>query len=264
VRARLLTLPFLARALLGVVAVLAVAGCEVRTEIGIQVHEDGSGTVAVDIGLDDEAARRSQFRTDDLAAAGWTVSEPTERDGLRWQRAEKSFATVEQAAAVLAELSGAEGPFRDFRLTRQRPFARTRFTFEGTVDFSKGLEAFTDPELAELLDGEPLGEDPAALEEQLGQSLDRVFTFRVALRLPGDVSSNAPGQAGNGAVWEPRLSEDEPVELRASSQVWRWGPLLWTAVSAAAALGALVLVATMARAAVRRRRAPGRHDRIEP
>ena len=122
-----------------------------------------------------------------------------------WIRASKPFATPPEAAAVLAEVAG--GPFHDFQLERDRSFARTTFRFSGTVDFSAGLESFSDPELTAALDGEALGQDIAAIEEQFGGALDRLVQVRVAVRLPGAVSSNAPGKADNGAVWEPRLSE---------------------------------------------------------
>ena len=110
-----------------VVAVLAATGCQVRTQIGVDVREDGSGTVRVELALDDDAFSEypglaDQLRTEDLEATGWTVSGPTkESDGLTWFRIEKPFATPEEATAILADVGGDDGPFRDFSLAREHP-----------------------------------------------------------------------------------------------------------------------------------------------
>ena len=158
---------------------------------------------------------------------------------------------------MLAEVAGERGPFRDFVVTRERSFARTRFGFEGTVDFTGGLEAFGDDALAAALDGEPLGEDVAAIEERIGQAIDEAFTFRVAVRLPGDLSSsNAPTRADNGAIWEPRLSEGGPIELSASSEVVRTRTIAMVVVAGVAAVAAVLVLIGVP---WRRRRARGRH-----
>ena len=160
-------------------------------------------------GLDDE------LRLDDLAATGWEMQLPTrEDDGFTWIRVSKPFGTPEEAGQVLSEIAGENGPLRDFVVTRERSFARTEYGFGATVDFRGGIEAFADESLTEVLEGEPLGEDVAAIEERIGAAIDEVFTFRVAVRLPGDVESNAPTQAGNGAVWRADAS---PSRARSSS-----------------------------------------------
>ena len=253
------------RALALVVVVVAAAGCEVRTEVGVRVSEDGSGTVTVAVGLDDDAISRvpgleQELRLDDLRATGWEITGPAlESDGFTWIRGSKGFDTPAEAGVVLAEVAGENGPFRDFVVTRERSFARTEFGFRGTIDFTGGLEAFGDDALAAALDGEPLGEDVAAIEERIGQAIDEAFTFRVAVRLPGDLSSsNAPTRAGNGAVWEPRLSEGGPIELTASSEVVRTRTIALVVVAVVAALAAVLVLIGVP---WRRRRARGRGAR---
>nr|MBA2283188.1 hypothetical protein [Acidimicrobiia bacterium] len=207
------------RALLLALVVLAASACRIRTEVTVDVTDDGSGVVGVAVALDADATARvpglaEELRLDDLLATGWTVTGPAlEADGLTWIRATKPFATPEEAGRVLAEINGETGPFRGFAVTRERAFARTRFGFAGTIDFTGGLEQFGDQALGDALDGEPLGEDVSAIEARLGETIDEVFRFRVAVRLPGSVESNAPGDLANGASWEPRLSADAPVEL---------------------------------------------------
>jgi hypothetical protein len=254
------------RALLALVVVVALGACEVRTEVGVEVEEDGSGVVRVAVALDDDAVRRfpgleQELRLEDLRATGWEITGPTaEADGRTWIRGEKPFATPEDAGRVLAEVAGENGPFRDFVVTRERSFARTSYSFRGTVDFTGGIERFGDDALAEALDGEPLGEDVAAIEERIGAAIDEAFTFRVAVRLPGDVTgSNAPTEAENGAVWEPRLSEEGPIELTAESEVTRTGSIALVVLAVLAGIAAVLVVAGFPWR--RRRKARRRHGR---
>ena len=255
------------RALLALVfIVLAAAGCQIRTEVGVEVEEDGSGVVSVSVGLDEDAMSRvpgleEELQLDDLRASGWEITGPTrEADGFTWLRGTKRFDTPEEAGRVLAEVAGESGPFRDFVVTRERSFARTRFGFQGTVDFTGGLEAFGDEALAAALDGEPLGEDVAAIEERIGRAIDEAFTFRIAVRMPGDLtSSNAPTRADNGAVWEPRLSEGGPIELVATSEETRTTTI---ALVVAAAVAAVAAVAVLIGVPRRRWRRLGRAGRL--
>jgi hypothetical protein len=245
--------------------VIGAGACRVDTQIGITVNENGSGTVTVRIGLDDDALRRvptlmQDLQTDDLKAAGWTLQGPTkESDSLTYISASKNFADPEEASKVLAEISGPNGPFRDLAITRTRSFAKTKFTFDGTVDFAAGLESFSDSELAAQLDGKPLGDDLKAIEERAGQPLDTAFQFHVVVQLPGKLTSNAPVQAGNGAVWQPKLSDTEPVKLTASSTDMRWLTVIATAVAVVAGLAVVVLVVVRLFARRRRRGREPRH-----
>lgn len=255
------------RLLLTLAAVGVLAACEVRTEIAVDVDDDGSGVVTVAVGLDPDAVDRfpgleQELRLDDLGATGWEITGPTlEADGFTWIRGSKPFARPEEAGAVLAEVAGADGPFRDFVVERDRSFARTTYRFAGVVDFTGGLERFGDDALAAALDGEPLGEDVSAIEERVGAAIDEAFTFRVAVRLPGDItSSNAPTEADNGAVWEPSLSEAGPVELVAESETTRTGSIVLVAVAVVAGVAA-VAVLVSSRGRPRRREGRGAHER---
>jgi hypothetical protein len=246
------------RVIVGVVFVALVAtGCRVRTEVGIDVREDGSGTVTVAVGLDADALAKAPdlqqlLRVDDLRATGWTVAAPVkDADGYTTVRASKPFANPAEAADVLSEVSGPTGPFRDFRLSRTRSFARTTIRFHGTVDLSGGLAAFADGDLAQQLGGRPLGDDLKAIEQRAGDSLNNVFEFQVAARLPGDVTSNASGHAGDTELWQPRLSDPAPVSLDATGRTWRRATVL---LVVAAAVAAVLLVLVLLRRLVRRTR----------
>jgi hypothetical protein len=242
---------------------LASSACRLRTEVTVDVQPDGSGTIGVNVALDADAMSRvpgleQELRLDDLEATGWTITGPAlEADGMTWIRASKPFATPEEAGAVLHEVSGDNGPFREFAVTREQSFARTTFGFDGVVDFTAGLDSFGDDALADALDGQALGEAQAAIEDRLGEALDQVFRFQVIVRLPGSVDSNAPSTLENGAAWEPRLSSDGPVELTATSEVTRTSTLVLTGVAiGCAVLALLVLLSLLFR---RRIKGRGRH-----
>lgn len=236
------------RALCGLVLVVALAGCQVRTEVAVAVEDDGSGAVTVSVGLDDDALARvpgleRELRVEDLAAAGWEVSGPAEgEDGMTWVRATKAFSSPAEAEAVLAEVAGPL--LRDVEVRRSRSFARTRHELSATADLGGGLEAFGDERLSALLDGEPLGEDVAAIEERIGVPLREAFTFRFAVQLPG----------GGTGSWEVPLG-GEPVALAASSSTVRAGSVALAALAGLAAVAAAAVVLGPRR----RRRPPHRH-----
>jgi uncharacterized protein len=247
--------------LLGVLVVLTATACQVRTTVAVDVAKDGSGTVTVAVGLDADALGRVPdldddgrsttadltrlVRTDDLAAAGWHVTGPagSADDGFVWVRATKPFGTPEEAGQVLAEVAGTDGPLRDLRVDQSDSFGRTRFTFEGTADLSGGLEAFGDEGLAAALEGEVLGQDPSAIEAELGRPLSEMFSLEVSAELPGD---------SKAVAWTPELG-GEPVDLAATGTVRDWWVLALAAVAVACGLA---LVAVVPVGLVRRSREP--------
>lgn len=247
--------------LLGVLVVLTASACQVRTTVAVDVAKDGSGKVTVAVGLDADALRRLPdldddgrsttadltrlVRTDDLAAAGWHLSEPVGSaadGGFVWIRATKPFGTPEEAGRVLGEVTGRDGPLRDLRVDRHDSVGRTRFTFEGTADLSGGLEAFGDEGLAAALEGEVLGQDPSTIEAELGRPLSEMLSLEVSADLPGDSKATA---------WTPELG-GEPVEMAATGTVRDWWVLALTAVAVACGLALAVVGVRL----IRRTRAP--------
>ncbi len=240
-------MPRALRALVTAIAlVAALAGCELRTEITIDVGADGAGTVQVGAGVDDDALERrpdllDDLALDDLLATGWTATEPAkEADGLTWVRLTHEFARPEDVGPLVDQIAGERGPFRDFSVVRDDGFADTTYTFSGVVDFSSGVSGLTDdPELAEALAADP----SALIEDEIGQAIDEVLQVRVGVRLPGDVESNAPTQASNGALWRPSVLERDAVDLRATGTLHRTERYVWLAVAAAAGFALLLFLA---------------------
>jgi hypothetical protein len=215
--------PSIVRRLLPAVLIaLFSTACEVRTVVTVDMEDDGSGSVEVATGLDDDALSKlpdldgdgvsttsdlaALVRTDDLVASGWQISPPETRDdGTTWVKVTHPFGTPDEADQVMAQITGESGPLQHMHLTRDHPFGRVRYQFRGTADLSGGLEAFGDEGLA------------------------AAFKFTVTARLPGSEKS-----------WSPRLG-DPPLEMASDSTVFRW-PELGLAILAALSLIGLVLV----------------------
>ena len=238
----------MARRLLLLLASVLVAatGCRVDATTTVEVADDGSGTVSVEVVLDQEAAARvpdlaEQLRIRDLRRTGWTVEGPTEAEGGGLTlTATKDFFEPEQLGVVLAEIGGLSG-----ELSRERTFGTTSYDFEGTLDLSRGIRTFSDRQLTRLLDGFPIGQDPAELEAELGAPLSELSSFTFELSLP-------EGDDTQVTTWEASLGDD-PVEMAAGTE--ERNPLVFGL--AAGALAALVLlVVVLLWRLVRRNRGP--------
>lgn len=232
--------------LLAVLTALCSA-CRVDVDVRMDARSDGSGQVRVEVMADKEVADAVDLskgvRVDDLRQAGWRIDGPDKGpDGGVKVVATKPFRDVAEARLVVEELSGPEGPFQGFRLERTRTFARTTTRFAGTVDFAEGVEAFGDPAVREALGGSDIGVDLTRLEQALNGPVDRAVGINVAVRLPGEVESNAPSQLDNGARWELKLRDR--ADLTAQSVAWNTSNLAGAAVALLAAVGLLVLLVT--------------------
>ncbi|HYF47011.1 MAG TPA: hypothetical protein VD926_12415, partial [Acidimicrobiales bacterium] len=106
--------------------VLLATGCRVDATTRVEVADDGSGTVTVEVVLDQEAADRipdleEQLRVRDLRRTGWTITGPEPVDGGGVTiTATKPFGDPDQLADVLDQLGGNRGPIRDPELARNR------------------------------------------------------------------------------------------------------------------------------------------------
>jgi hypothetical protein len=248
--------PLRALALLAL-ALVALVGCQMDVAIEVDVADDGSGAVLVAVGLDDQALAEAGdlgqlLRTDDLVAAGWAVTGP-EREGDRtWVRATKPFADPDQAAQVLAEVTGPGGALQGFALEVDDGLLGTSYELTGVVDLTGGPATFSDPDLAAALDGDPFG----GLLDDVAEAQGRPATELVDLTLTVDLPGAEP------VVLQPSFADAEPTEVDVSSST---GGLFqpWLLAIGVAVLLALVLAAVLAvvvlRQGGRRRPPPGRY-----
>lgn len=238
-----------ARCKLGLVAVLVAVmgvGCDIDVGVGVDVTADGSGEVEVAVTLDRDAAGRvsdlaGQLRVDDLRAAGWVIDGPTPGpDGSVELSATKPFSRVDDAGAVLEEISGVEGPFQGFLVSRQRSFFATTYHLDGVVALDDGIEGFSDEALRQRLEGSGFGLGTAQVEQLTGEPLADTFHFDVRVRLPGKLVEGPPaGGDDEVTAWSPEVGET--TVLAASSRQLHTARLAWLA-AACAAMVALVAV----------------------
>jgi hypothetical protein len=239
------------RLALAVAALLVLAlgtGCHVTLSAGIDVHQDGSGTVRAGLGVDDEALGElgdlsTVLEAADLRQAGWMVTGPTkESDGLTWVRASKAFDDAEEANAAAAQLSGPDGPFEGFSVTHSQGLLRTRTSFTGVADLTAGLTGLSDTDLAAKLRDYDLGLDVEGLRRRFGDNLAGAVRVVVAAGLPGRITSNAPTVTGGRAVWSP--APGERVEMTAQADARRLDLLLY-GVAGVLALAVALLAAVL-------------------
>lgn len=239
------------------VAVLCCSACQATIQVGVDIKQNGSGSVTVTATLDQQAAAYApDVQTSDLVKSGWKVVGPTPASGGAVTfTASKAFANPAQAGAVVSQLSGPTGPFRDLAIGSRHSFFQTTTTFQGTVDLSCGLTCFSDPGLQQALGGSSdLGINSSALQADAGVILDHLFQFEIAARLPGPVQSNAPTQIGNGAVWKATLGQTAVLTANARS----WNVTHIVVVVVVGLLVLLVIVAAAVGLVKRHRHRPAR------
>jgi hypothetical protein len=183
---------------------VCAAGCKVDTTVTVDMHDDGSGVVTVDAVLDPGAVQAAEagggkledrVRLGDLTAGGWTVA-PWVRgaDGSATLTLSKPFASPDEVAGILDEVSGTVGPLKNVRAVRDRGALSTRYDLTGDIDLTAvqtGIAA--DPDLVAKLTGQQV--DVNALDAALAAQLASSMSLRVVAKLPGGTTTFV-GEAG--------------------------------------------------------------------
>ncbi len=267
--------------MIALVAVLS-AGCQTKAYVRISVEPDGSGSVVVDVYLDASAAKQvgdlSQIlAVDDLKKAGWAVvgpaapklvaaslsdkkgSAPGPADATLQVHLSHTFSNIAEANALLASLNGPDGPYKNVKLTQSASLFSRKLHVTGTVDLSKGLDAFGDKELTASL-GEPL----SSVVAKSGGTVPKGEELTVALQIRPRAGQSWSGDKGNAGVTPELVSAQTslgagPQHIDVTSSSTRWGSVI---VVGAAALAACVVAYLLVTASARReRRYQGRHAR---
>jgi len=198
--------------LAALLVVLVLVGCQAKLTVHTTVEADGSGTVEVGVGLDAEAVAkagdlRAQLRVDDLKAAGWTVTDPTqEDDGYTWVRATKPFADAAGAEAVLDEVNGPDGAFGGWTVKRSSSALSTSYSVTGSIDLTKGLETFSDTKLDQTLGADGLGGTIAQIEADQGRPVSDMVDVEITVTVPGA-----------SHTYTPSLADSEPTPVKVTS-----------------------------------------------
>jgi hypothetical protein len=211
----------------------ALAACQAKATVAVDVQPDGAGTVTVTVRLDKEATTRlgdpkAALSTGDLAEAGWKVSAPATKAGQVTFRVVRPYGSPEELATVLDEVGGKGGVFRGSKLTVGDSFASTTYDFRTTVRLTGSLDQLSDPEVAAALGNLPLGRTAEELAAE-GATAKDAATVTLNVELPGAES----------ATWTRSASSGKPstVVAQTSSRVWTWWPVV------VAALGLVLIVA---------------------
>lgn len=191
-------------ALFLVALAFVLAGCKVDATVTVTMEEDGSGVVALDVRLDPEAVKATEadggtlgerVRLAGMADAGWKVGDWVRTpDGAAALRMTKPFTSPEQLAGIVAELSGTDGPLRDFRAERDRGLLGTDYEVTGAIDLAAiqtGIAA--DPELVGALTNQQV--DVNAVDQSLLQQVRDALAVKVVIELP-DGTTTVNGVAG--------------------------------------------------------------------
>ncbi len=211
------------RCLFLVLVAVLLAGCQLDVHVDIVMESDGSGSVAVEVVVDDDALARvgnleSQLRVDDLRASGWEVQAPSRQNGTTSIRAVKPFASTAEGSLILDELTGPDGPFRDFDLRVDEGVLGSEYAVTGTIDLTGGPQAFGDEELRATLGGDPLGDTVARIEQEEGRPVADMVDFRVTVDVPGAAPE----------VYTPSFADAQPTSIDVSHEsrsvaVWMVG-----------------------------------------
>lgn len=194
--------------------------------------------MAVDLSLDRDAtiglgAGESRVLTKDLSAAGWAVSGVVPADaGGSTIHAEKPFSNVQEANAILRQITGPSGPLSSVKLIRKKTIAGIELELLGTVDLSKGLGSFGDDQLKALTgSASKLGIDDAEVARQAGTDLQSAFHFVLSAELL-DVADR----------WDVALGEQKAVSLKANR--FAYETLVGLAAIVVAFVGLVLLLAS--------------------
>lgn len=179
-----------------------LSACRVDTTVDLRVEADGSGTVTVTAIADSAVVEAApgladDLRFDDAVAAGWQVLGPSVTDdgGLKVEISHP-FQTVEQANALLASVSGANGPLHEVAVTRSATDTLVTTGLTGALRIDGGLSAFADPDLLAAVGATPYADAIAAAQLQPAQAA--TVTVRVAL--PGRLAAADPQATAEGGA----------------------------------------------------------------
>jgi hypothetical protein len=210
---------------------LLLAACEAQIRVGLQINEDGSGTVAFETGFDDEFAELV-FQGQDpesLVFEDLSLVEFPEAETGRFTEGDFTFYTVTvpfDDANELNEIAANEdSPFENLSVSASADEVRV----EGII--GTGEDAFIDPNALEGGDF-----DTGALED--------VFSFSVRILLPGEVTEeNADRTLSDGTLeWDLPLSGESVSILAVSDPSGGGSSFPWWVLAVVAVVGLLVVV----------------------
>ena len=191
-----------------------LSSCRVDSTVSITVDRDGSGSLDVLVVADKDIVEQvPKLATDldfgDLVNNGWKLTGPekTEDGGLRVLLTHQ-FENETQASALLTQLNGNRGPFRDVRLTREGKSRDSVWKLSGRLEVTGGLQAFADDQLLQIVGATPYEQTV----EEAGLDLGKAISLQVNAKIPGKIESTTGVEQDGVLTW--RVATDgTPVDL---------------------------------------------------
>lgn len=204
----------LTAAIAGIACVVLLSSCRVDSTVSITVDRDGSGSLDVLVVADKDIVEQvPKLATDlnfgDLVNNGWKLTGPEKTDdgGLRVLLTHP-FENETQASALLTQLNGNRGPFRDVRLTREGKSRDSVWKLTGRLEVTGGLQAFADDQLLQIVGATPYEQTV----EEAGLDLGKAISLQVNAKLPGKIESTTGVEQDGVLTW--RVATDgTPVDL---------------------------------------------------
>ena len=241
------------RAIPLVVLAVLLSSCTIRFDVNTTIRGDGSGTLALEVGFDEEFRRFAEDNggstlefTGDLedVPPGWSAVEFS-RDGFEGMRISVEFDSIADLDARLAEFAETSGDSTPLTLVETSGLTRNGHGYDFQTKISNLEEGLTAVAGGAGGDGDFTfdGPDPAAL-------FGDVFKIRYILTLPGEITSdNADSISGNTLTWNIGISDDGRVLTASSSGGGDSFPIL----AIVAVIAALIVAFVFIQAGKRRR-----------
>ena len=178
----------------------------------VDVDDDGGGLVTVVVRLDVEAAARTVWSEGTLPldrparTAGWTVTDPVRQaDGGAVITATKGFSQPDQLAAVLAQVSGPDGPLQGFQLRAREVLRQRDLGPDGHHRPARRPRLPQRPRRSPPpLGGNPLGYPPEVITQLTGgQPLESVVGINFATRPARQARRATAASVIDGAAARP-------------------------------------------------------------
>ncbi len=169
-----------------IVAVFALAGCQLDIVVDVVVEPDGTGEIVVtaeaDAALVDEVPTiADELVLDDVAAAGWAIEGPTPTpEGGLILILRHDFAGKDEATNLLRSLGP---PFNDPEIGRGQANDSATNTARANLGLPDGFATFADEDLEGALGGIPF----ASRIEASGADPSTSISAELRLTLPGDI-----------------------------------------------------------------------------
>ena len=201
-----------------IASAVLLCSCQVNAVVSLDVAQNGSGLVTINMIADSQIVEQVPNLADDLefedvTNAGWVVTRPNKTvDGGLQVSLSHTFDNADQASALLNQLSGEFGPFKQMSVTRSGKDTDSTFKLDGILQVDGGLNAFADPSLLKTIGGAPFAENLRQAELDLGKAM----TIDFIATLPGVIDRTSGLNTENTVTWRVPLDGSEQSVLTTS------------------------------------------------